>query len=685
MRRQAVFAMLLLCLLHTLSFAQDDTPPLEAISVENAARVEQIGLIGFGEVHGIAWSPDGKTVAVAAGTLGLTFYDADAFDRAPYRRMVMPDEKTEAVAYRPDGKWLATVGSPRLWQRGQHITVRLWDVATMTQLAAWEHEDRGSTPSLVFSPDGTELVFAGSRYGYGAREDGVPAWDVRDPDNIQPLPPAHWGELQRRWYAPDSSPDLPHSHRLIAYSPDGTLAAYAEQDTFLVDVSSGETLFKFEQDMYSVDSLYFTADSRYLVAEDATEFGGRRRIWDAQSGERVLNDPGGAVYALVVHPTEPAILFSVWGTSLRYWHAGDPAPRAVLGQAGAGNLYRDLAFGPDGQTLAVIHGSAIELWDVETVTKRGEIVLMNDDPNAVPTLYAKIAFNPAGTLLAAFDYDSVLHLYDTATLEQVASIQYPSGSTYAGSASATALAFSPDGKLLASSVGVQSDIAPTAVFLWDVEALLAAHTLEIGQEAARIYYFNLTGVINQLVFSPDGETLAITGLGAELWDVGEVLRWREVGNSWEELHPEALLPISEQFWQRTGGPLAFSSDGARLVTGSNGIECNLGIWDLQSAEIATCIIPVSRLTQKAIFTPDDSVLVTGAVLPYDTDNLDYDIRLWDSTTGEALATLSGHFMGVNDIAVSPDGRLIASSGGDYLCSECDSQDGTIRLWGVPAP
>ena len=64
------------------------------------------------------------------------------------------------------------------------------------------------------------------------------------------------------------------------------------------------------------------------------------------------------------------------------------------------------------------------------------------------------------------------------------------------------------------------------------------------------------------------------------------------------------------------------------------------------------------------FSPDRKRAVTGVV-----GNV---VRLWDTETGDELATLRGHSGNVYSVEFSPDGTLLASG----------SLDGTARLWAI---
>ncbi len=103
--------------------------------------------------------------------------------------------------------------------------------------------------------------------------------------------------------------------------------------------------------------------------------------------------------------------------------------------------------------------------------------------------------------------------------------------------------------------------------------------------------------------------------------------------------------------------VAFSPDGARLLTGC--YDHTARLWDTATGEtIATLKGPVTAVA----FSPDGARVLTGSE--------DKTARLWDAATGKTVATLDGHTDRVEHVAFSPDGARVLTG----------SWDNTARLW-----
>jgi WD40 repeat protein len=104
----------------------------------------------------------------------------------------------------------------------------------------------------------------------------------------------------------------------------------------------------------------------------------------------------------------------------------------------------------------------------------------------------------------------------------------------------------------------------------------------------------------------------------------------------------------------------FSPDGSRVVTASS--DGTARLWDATTGAAIATLSGHTGGVWDAEFSGDGSVVATASA--------DHTARLWDSKTGAALATLSGHTDMVFGAAFSPDGSRIVTS----------SADKTARVW-----
>jgi WD40 repeat protein len=655
----------------------------DSLPADAALRLGSTRLRHSSAVEALAFSSDGRLLASADYWGVVRVWDA----QTGKMRLELPKGSGTNVVFSPDGKLLAT--------GGDNTSVRLWDAATGEEIRSLRGNGTRATGRshaarcLAFSPDNKALLFddgktsvvlcevesgkelrrfeglkytahavafspdgksvaAGDSVNNAGGESTIIVWDAASGEQRCKIIDAKQGWVYG-----------------LAFSPDNkVLASATPYHVCLWDAANGKRLKEFAGGVSG--AVAFDKAGKRLVT------GGDVCVIDPTSHEivRRMGQGGNFAFAAALSPDGKTIASNaVYDERIRLWDAETGKEKLTV--AGHLDEVRDVAFSPDGKRIATASGGdgTVRLWDAARGIELHVLKLKGELNHFSRGRQVTLTFSADGRTLSAAG-----HSWDVATGKETEPPSElrgrqgacsPDGRTVALIETAidkypvvvlrdgptgrllrrlptqgeqgrllfnTALAFSPDGRLLATGCkeemrGAGGQRPPTdTVRVWDVATgkLLRAFRSDTDMPA-------------HVVFSPDGALVATSRFWqhpAQLWDVStgkEVRKLRgheDDQRGWDEFNP-----------------VAFSPDGGLLATG--GKDNRIVIWETSTGEIARLLAGHSRPVRALAFSPDGKALVScgadtaalvwpvvppGAARKWSADKAD---ELWKALEGKA--------------------------------------------------
>ncbi len=599
-------------------------------------------------VSGVAYHPNGKMVASAAGSQVHLWDPATGVQIKVLSRIEATDRPFKSIAFRPDGAALA-VGS-------DDGILRVYEVATGKE--TFKSAPRNARIERVaYSPNGKLIGVADANGMAAVYAPAAPAANTM-PMSTGVQNPAG-GVCSGVGFTSDSG-------AIFTCGADGKarLTAGPNPDGSATTTTTTQ-LREYTGHTGPVIDLAVTADGKSLITggDDKTV-----RVWDVTTGRQVRAFQGHStrVLAVTIRSDGRQIASAGEDGAIRLWDLSPGDDHRIL--TGATGPIWAVAVSPDGKRAAAAGADrTIRVYDPNTGVLEASLT-------GHKAAITSLAFFPDSNRLVSAGGDRIIRIWDVAARKVVKELS--------GHESAVlTVAVNPDGKQIVSGAadrtarGWEPDSGKT-VWTWTGRTVVTAvavrgrsNQVAIGMADGTLVMLDVSSGtprelsslpahaagLASLSFSPDGGKLASGGGDG----VVRVWTFPETGPPAELHRFEGQAKQGAASGFSPVSAVAFSPDGRFIA--SAGADAVIRVFDVHTKAEVRGLRGHTDWATAVAFAPDSRLLVSAGV--------DKSVRVFELIPQEGAVTV-GHLRAVNATAISPDGKTAATA----------SEDNTIKLW-----